>query len=152
MFERFAHAARSAVTASADEAGRRGDRRIGTDHLLLGLLHDPDVVTLLGVDLQRARAQTDVLDQQALAAVGFDVGDFTPAVTPRPAKRAPFTSGVRAVLPRALTLATTEKSRRITSTHLLLALLDRDRPDPAAELLAALHIDRADVRRRAARP
>ena len=150
MFERFDRAARSAVAASADEAGRRGDRRIGTDHLLLGLLHDPEIAALVGVDLARARAGSVILDQQALVAVGVDVGDFTPSVAPRPAKHAPMTSGMRAVLPRALTLATTQKSRRITSRHLLVSLLERDQPDPAATLLTGLGVDRAELRSRAA--
>ncbi len=149
MFERFAAAARSAVTSSVQEAEYRGDRRIGTDHLLLGLLHDPEMSALVGVDVQRARAESAALDQQALAAVGVDVGDFTPARSPRRPRHAPFTSGARSVLPRALTLATTEKSRRITSRHLLIALLERDEPDPAATLLTGLGVDRTDLRRRA---
>ena len=38
MFERFARAARTAVEDARYEAERRGDRRIGSDHLLLALL------------------------------------------------------------------------------------------------------------------
>jgi hypothetical protein len=51
MFERFAGATREAVRVSAEEASRRGDRRIGTDHLLLGLLHDSGSAGALGVSL-----------------------------------------------------------------------------------------------------
>ncbi|UGQ11413.1 Clp protease N-terminal domain-containing protein [Yinghuangia sp. ASG 101] len=36
--------------------------------------------------------------------------------------------------------------RRITPEHLLLALLDCEQPDPAAELMAEPGIDRAAVR------
>lgn len=39
-------------------------------------------------------------------------------------------------------------SRRITPEHLLLAILDCERPDPAAELMEQLGIDRAAVRER----
>ena len=150
MFERFAAAARSAVASSVQEAEFRGDRRIGTDHLLLGLLHDPEMAALVGVDVQRARAESAALDQQALAAVGVDVGEFTADRSPRRPRHAPFTSAARSVLPRALIYAKTEKSRRITSRHLLIALLERDEPDPAASLLTGLGIDRTDLRRRAA--
>lgn len=150
MFERFTSAARNAVTSSVQEAEFRGDRRVGTDHLLLGLLHDPEVAELVGVDVQRARAESSALDQQALAAVGVDVGEFTPARSQRRPRHAPFTSGARSVLPRALTVAMTEKSRRITSRHLLIALAERDEPDPAATLLTGLGVDRTDLRRRAA--
>lgn len=140
----------NAVTCSADEARWRGDRRIGTDHLLLGVLHDPAIATLLGVDLERARAESRALDRQALAAIGIDIGDFNPAVVTSKSKHAPFTSGARAVLLRAGTLATAEKAHRIKTKHLLLALLEREQPDPAATLLTRLQIDRADIRMKVA--
>ena len=38
------------------------DRRVGTDHLLLGLLHDPGIVVALGTDAERARAAAQDLD------------------------------------------------------------------------------------------
>src|ERR1700735_1647674 len=40
---------------ASEEARRRGDRRTGTDHLLLALLEDPPVEVVLGVSLQPAR-------------------------------------------------------------------------------------------------
>ncbi|NEA46962.1 Clp protease N-terminal domain-containing protein, partial [Streptomyces sp. SID10815] len=51
MFEQFAAGARAAVTSAVDEAALRGDRRIGTEHLLLGVLHEPGAVRALGADL-----------------------------------------------------------------------------------------------------
>ena len=54
MFDRLTPAARSVVAAGDDEAALRGDRRVGTDHLLLGLLHDPATAELVGVDLETA--------------------------------------------------------------------------------------------------
>ena len=151
MFERFTETARNAVTCSVEEAGRRGDRRVGTDHLLLGVLHDPAIALLLGVDLERARAESRALDRQALAAIGINIGGFNLTVAPKKSTRAPFTSGVRSVLPRAFTLATAEKARRIETKHLLLALLERESPDPAAALLTELQIDRSDVRTKVAK-
>lgn len=34
-----------------EEARRRGDIKVGTEHLLLGLLHDHDIGSALGTDL-----------------------------------------------------------------------------------------------------
>jgi hypothetical protein len=47
-------------------------------------------------------------------------------------------------------LTTGEKARRITPRHLALALLERQQPDPAAELLTELGVDRDDAQRRLA--
>lgn len=148
MFEQFAAGARAAVASALGEATLRGDRRIGTEHLLLGVLHEPGAVRALGSDLESARAALDALDRSALAAVGIDVQGIERLPTPASPKRTPFTSGARAVLPRALTETRRAGSRRITPEHLLLALLDCEQPDPAAELMARLGVDRAAVRER----
>jgi ATP-dependent Clp protease ATP-binding subunit ClpA len=155
MVTRLSDDARKAVlTSAADEAGRRGDRRIGTDHLLLALLHDPTSASAraLGVDLQAAREASDALDRAALAAVGIDVGHLgRPARAAKARRRPPLTSGARAVLVRAVNDARAGRARRIGTPHLLLGLLTRERPDPAAELLAALGVDPAEVRARLTR-
>ncbi|MEU1375978.1 Clp protease N-terminal domain-containing protein [Streptomyces triculaminicus] len=148
MFEQFAAGAREAVTSALSEATLRGDRRIGTEHLLLGVLHEPGSVRALGTDLETARAALDVLDRSALAAVGIDIQGIERPPIPASRKRTPFTSAARAVLPRALAETRKAGSRRITPEHLLLALLDCEQPDPAAELMAQLGIDRAAVRER----
>ena len=44
---------------ASEEARRRGDRRTGTDHLLLALLEDPSIEAVLGVSLQQARQALD---------------------------------------------------------------------------------------------
>ena len=58
---------------ASEEARRRGDRRTGTDHVLLGLLEDPSIEVLLGVSLQQARQALESLDQEALGALGHTV-------------------------------------------------------------------------------
>lgn len=141
MTSRFSAAARAAMDYSLQEAARRGDRRIGTDHLLLGILHDPDISALTGIDVETARSHAQNLDHRALAAIGIDVEAFNPVLSTRPNRHMPFSSGTRTVIPRALALATTEKSRQITTTHLLHALLEQHPPDPAAVLLADLQIE-----------
>jgi Clp amino terminal domain, pathogenicity island component len=40
MVHRMSVSTRAATGHAADEAARRGENRIGTEHLLLGLLHD----------------------------------------------------------------------------------------------------------------
>lgn len=139
------------LTSATAEARRRGDRRLGTDHLLLGLLHDEGspAAKALGVAVADARAASDALDRAALAAVGIQIdtlGEGSPASFGR--RFPPLTSGARAVFKRAIDEARPFRGGRIDATHFLLALLSLRRPDPAAELLDALGVDPAAVRKR----
>ncbi|MGZ4190612.1 MAG: Clp protease N-terminal domain-containing protein [Actinomycetota bacterium] len=154
MFERFDKDARAAVILAAkEEAGRRGDRRVGTEHMLLGLLHDGPSARLLGVTLDSARAASEGLDREALAAVGIEV-ETLPSRPTSPGKHrwlasTPLTSGARGVLVRSVLAARAGKaSRRITTRHLLSGLLGCEPPDPAASLLDTLGVDREAVRAR----
>ncbi len=128
----------------------RGDRRLGAEHLLLGILHDPGSLgaRALGVDLESARAALDELDRSALAAVGIDASGVERTPIPASSKRTPFTSGARSVLARAAREVRTARRRRIAPEHVLLALLACERPDPAAELISQLGVDRAATRER----
>lgn len=134
------------IMAAQAEAQRRGDRRLGTEHLLLGVLHEPEAVEALGVDLAAARAALHELDRQALAAVGLDVGDFLPTTVPAETKRPPLTTGARATLLKAI--KPEGKVRHPEARHFVLALLACQRPDPAADLLARLDVDTEAVRAR----
>jgi ATP-dependent Clp protease ATP-binding subunit ClpA len=151
MFERFAQNARTAVEDARDEAVRRGDSRIGSDHLLIALLRDAQLAEASGADAAAARAAASDLDRAALAAIGLDVGPL-PEADPGTAGRRVrhLTTGAKAVLGQSLAKAGAEKSRTITPRHLLLAVLDRPAPDPAAALLAALSIDAPALRARLA--
>ncbi|WP_406045391.1 hypothetical protein OG799_13500 [Micromonospora sp. NBC_00898] len=150
MFEHFAAGARTAVTAALEEARHRGDRRLGTEHLLLGVLHARELDPLgeLGLDLPRARAALAALDVAALAAIGIDVHGVERAPTPLSAKRTPFTSAARTALRRAVGVTREQGSRRIRPAHLLLAILECAPPDPAAEVVQELGVDPAVVRAR----
>ena len=64
----------------------------------------------------------------------------------------PLTSGARAVFKRAVDEARPSRSGRIDTTHFLLALLSLQRPDPAAELLDAIGVDPAAVRKHVGGP
>ncbi|MGI8688378.1 MAG: Clp protease N-terminal domain-containing protein [Thermomicrobiales bacterium] len=138
---------RAVVLAAIDEARRRGDRLLGTEHLLLGLLHEPDSVTTraLGVNLSAARVALGDLDRAALAAIGLDVAGF-PSADLAPLRKGPrMSSAARAVIERAAKEATQKKARRVEATHMALALLASEPPDPAAALMTELRIDRAAV-------
>jgi ATP-dependent Clp protease ATP-binding subunit ClpA len=152
MIRRLSADARKLVlTSAAQEARRRGDRRLGTDHLLLGLLHDADssVTRALGVDLEMARTASESLDRAALEAVGVNVVTLGNPSPPAFARRLlPLTSGARAVMKRTVEQTREDRRPHIETGDFLLALLDRERPDPAAELLTALDVDRSQVRTR----
>jgi ATP-dependent Clp protease ATP-binding subunit ClpA len=150
VFEQFTTAARVVVTGALEEARLRGDRRIGTEHLLLGLFHQPEphTVRALGIDLEEARTALRELDLAALAAVGIDARGVERTPTPASRKRTPFSSAAKSALGGALNEARKAGDRRITQAHLALALLQSKEPDPAAELLTHLHVDRAAARTR----
>lgn len=148
MFERFADDTRKIIGFAMDEARCSGDKRLGTDHLLLGALHDPGPAGLLGVTLDQARAAAARLDRTALASIGIAAHGFERVPMPGRGKKPPFSSGARSVMEGMLRYATDQKSRQITTANLLLSLLDREEHDPAAVLLKELGVDRAVVRRR----
>ncbi len=148
MFERFADDTRKIVGFAMDEARCSGDKRLGTDHLLLGALHDPAPAALLGVTLDQARAAAARLDRTALASIGIDAHGFERVPMPSRGKKPPFSSGARSVMEGMLRYAMDQKSRQITTANLLLSLLDCQEHDPAAVLLKELGVDRAGVRRR----
>jgi ATP-dependent Clp protease ATP-binding subunit ClpA len=135
------------VLDATEEARRRGDRRIGSDHLLLALLKDEDSVTAraLGVDLATARAALVELDREALASVGIDIPVLDDALTGWRKQRLPLSPSAKAVFTG---LRTRAEGERLGTRHVLLSVLTLEHPDPAADLLDALHVDRAAVRLR----
>ncbi len=138
-----------------EEARRRGDRKVGTEHLILGLLREPALAQALGCDLQTARDTLDAMDHDALAAVGIGAAFNAPPIP----IDAPIKRGSRPTLktvlrdrlpgtPAAKT-ALEQSNKEIRRSHhtfpqqLLLTVLELKPPDPGAELIAALGIDRA---------
>ena len=150
-----------------EEARRRGNRRVGTDDLVLGLLREPDVAQVLGCDLGAAREALDAMDRDALVAIGIDRPlDAPPIPTREPALR-----GGRAILKAVLAdhLPATPVAKRVieeagkdarhrrfvdawSRERVLIALLALAPPDPAAALLDALDVDRAGVGARLSEP
>ena len=144
-----------------EEARRRGDRKVGTEHLILGLLREPVLAQALGCDLQTARDALDAMDHDALAAVGIGAAFNAPPIPiDEPIKR-PSRPTLKAVLRDRLPMTPAaktalEKSYKETRPgghdngpqQVLLTVLELEPPDPAAELIAALHVDRAAARQR----
>jgi Clp amino terminal domain, pathogenicity island component len=140
-----------------EEARRCGDRRVGTDHLLLGLLHDPAAVALLGVSLEQCRQALDSLDRDALGSPGLTASLEAPPIAMRhmPARptlravlkdRLPMTPAAKQALERAA--RPMRQGRRVNPEDLLLGLLDLKHPDPVADLIVKLDIDAEAVRAR----
>jgi Clp amino terminal domain, pathogenicity island component len=142
--------------AAREEARSRGDRRVGTEHLLVALLLEPELASALGTDVEAARAGLATLDRQALAAVGVGAQIEVPA-PPTGLVRRPT---LKAVLQRRLPLTPVAKKvlevawkatrgrRRLGEQYLLASLLELERPDPAAALLAHLGVDPATAGKR----
>jgi hypothetical protein len=130
-----------------NEAIRRGDRTIGTEHLVLALLVDPasPAAKALGCDLDSARRALDALDSQALAAIGVQPGITAGPVAVRATGRLRLTPAAKAVVTG---IRDARQNREAGLGIVLNALLELARPDPAAELLAALGVDGRAVRER----
>jgi hypothetical protein len=143
---------------ASEEARRRGDRRTGTDHVLLALLEDPSIEVTLGVSLQQARQALESLDQEALGALGMGSGTDAPplpmrAVPKKPTFRAVIEKDRLRMTPAAkkvLEDASKPNRRRlyITAQQVLAQILTLQPPDPAAVLLGALGVNTPEVRRR----
>ena len=143
---------------ASEEARRRGDRRTGTEHVLLALFEDPSTEVVLGVSLQQARQALDSLDQEALGALGLASGtDAAPlpmrAVPKKPKLRDIMQKDHLRMTPAAkkvLEEASKPNRRRlyVTAQQVLAQILTLQPPDPAAVLLGALGVNTPEVRRR----
>jgi hypothetical protein len=143
---------------ASEEARRRGDRRTGTDHLLLALLEDPSAEAALGVSLQQARQALDSLDHQALGALGLGSGAGAPPLPVRAVPKKPTIRDIarkdRLRMTPAAKKALEEAARpnrrklQITARQVLVQVLTLQPPDPAAVLLGALGVNTPEVRRR----
>ena len=143
---------------ASEEARRRGDRRTGTDHILLALLEDPSIEVALGVSLQQARDALESLDQEALGALGLGPGTDAP---PLPMRAVPKKPTIRDVMKkdrlrmtpaakRVLEVAVKPNRRKthVTVQQVLAQILNLQPPDPAAALLGALDVNTSEFRRR----
>ena len=143
---------------AGEEARRRGDRRTGTDHLLLALLEDSSIEVVLDVSLQQARQALESLDHEALGALGLGPGTDAPQLPMRAVPKKPrirdvakkdrlrMTPAAKKVLEDAV--KPNRRKTQVTAQQVLAQILALQPPDPAAVLLGALGVNTSDVRRR----
>jgi hypothetical protein len=142
---------------ASEEARCRGDRRTGTDHLLLALLEDPSIEVVLGVTLQQARQALESLDHEALGALGMGASTDAPAIPMRAVPKNPrfrdvatkdrfrMTPAAKKVLEHAV--RPNRRKLQVTAQQVLAQILTLQPPDPAAVLLGALGVNTPEVRR-----
>src|SRR5689334_24502622 len=114
MFERFTDRARRVVVLAQEEARMLSHNYIGTEHILLGLIHEGDGIAAkalesLGVSLEAVRAQVEEIIGQGRQPPGG------PIPSPPRARKAPELS-----LPKALQLAPTTIATKHSSSARLL--------------------------------
>jgi hypothetical protein len=136
MFERFTDRARRVVVLAQEEARHLNHDHIGTEHILLGLIHEKEGVaaialTELGVSLEAARAQVVEL-------VGR--GDESPT------SHIPFTPRAKKVLELSLREALALSHNYIGTEHILLGLI-REGEGVAAQVLESQGASLDRVRR-----
>ncbi|GAB2949518.1 hypothetical protein GCM10027203_61520 [Nonomuraea fastidiosa] len=137
MFERFTDRARRVVVLAQEEARMMNHDYIGTEHILLGLIHEGEglaslVLTECGVQLERVRA---FVEQE----MGHGAKE--------PHGHIPFTQRAKKVLELSLREALQLRHNYIGTEHILLGLI-REGEGPAAQALADAGVEPADVRRR----
>ena len=143
---------------ASEEARRRGDRRTGTDHVLLALLEDPSIEVVLGLSRQQARQALESLDQEALSALGIGSGTDAPPLSMRAVPKKPTIRDIAKkdrlrttpAAKKVLEDASKPNRRRlyVTAQQVLAQILTLQPPDPAAVLLGALGVNTSEVRRR----
>jgi ATP-dependent Clp protease ATP-binding subunit ClpC len=136
MFERFTDSARRVVVYAQEEARLLDHTHIGTEHILLGLLHDDTEVAVkvlgaVGVDLQAARVQVEEITGRGAHA---PTGDM------------PFTQRAKKVLELSLREALQLGHNYIGSEHILLGVL-REGDGTGAEVMERLGTDFDELRR-----
>jgi ATP-dependent Clp protease ATP-binding subunit ClpA len=143
---------------ASEEARRRGDRRYGTDHILLALFEDPSIEAVLGVSLQQARQALDSLDHEALGALGLGPATDAPELPMRAVPKKPrfrdvaqkdrlrITPAAKKVLEDAA--KPNRRKTYVTAQQVLAQILTLQPPDPAVVLLAALGVNTSEVQRR----
>ncbi len=135
MFERFTDRARRVVVLAQEEARMLNHNYIGTEHLLLGLVHEGEgvaakVLESLGISLGAVRQQVEEIIGQGQQA---------------PAGHFPFTPRAKKVIELAQREANDLGHNYIGTEHLLLGLV-REGEGVAAQVLVKLGADLAGVR------
>ncbi len=133
MFERFTPAARRAVSEADEQAWALGHNAIGVEHLLLGVLHEPDRGA---AEVLRARGVSeDAVRARVLEIVAGGEGRERPPGTQRPfGVQVPFTPRAKKALELALREALALGTNAVGTEHLLLGIA-RDPESVAMRIL-----------------
>src|SRR5216110_3121228 len=135
MFERFTDRARRVVVLAQEEARMLNHNYIGTEHILLGLIHEGEGVAAkalesLGISLDAVRQQVEEIIGQGQQA---------------PSGHIPFTPRAKKVLELSLREALQLGHNYIGTEHILLGLI-REGEGVAAQVLVKLGADLNRVR------
>ena len=135
MFERFTDRARRVVVLAQEEARMLNHNYIGTEHILLGLIHEGEGVAAkalesLGIALEGVRQQVEEIIGQGQQA---------------PSGHIPFTPRAKKVLELSLREALQLGHNYIGTEHILLGLI-REGEGVAAQVLQKLGADLNRVR------
>src|SRR4030088_562585 len=135
MFERFTDRARRVVVLAQEEARMLNHNYIGTEHILLGLIHEGEGVAAkalesLGIALEGVRQQVEEIIGQGQQA---------------PSGHIPFTPRAKKVLELSLREALQLGHNYIGTEHILLGLI-REGEGVAAQVLQKLGADLGRVR------
>ncbi|MFM1784708.1 MAG: hypothetical protein RLZZ579_985 [Actinomycetota bacterium] len=135
MFEKFTDKARRVVVLAQEEAKLLNHNYIGTEHILLGLIHEGEGVAAkaleaLGINLEQVREQVQEIIGQGQQS---------------PSGHIPFTPRAKKVLELSLREALQLGHSYIGTEHLLLGLI-REGEGVAAQVLTKLGADTNKVR------
>jgi len=135
VFERFTDRARRVVVLAQEEARLLNHNYIGTEHILLGLIHEGEGVAAkalesLGISLEAVRSQVEEIIGQGGAS---------------PSGHIPFTPRAKKVLELSLREALQLGHNYIGTEHILLGLI-REGEGVAAQVLVKLGADLSRVR------
>jgi ATP-dependent Clp protease ATP-binding subunit ClpC len=135
MFQRFTDRARRVVVLAQDEARMLGHNYIGTEHILLGLIHEGDGVaakalTAMGIGLEATRQQVEEIIGRGQGASEGHI---------------PFTPRAKKVLELSLREALQLGHDYIGTEHILLGLI-REGDGVAAQVLVGFGADLNRVR------
>jgi ATP-dependent Clp protease ATP-binding subunit ClpC len=130
MFERFTDRARRVVVLAQEEARMLNHNYIGTEHILLGLIHEGEGVAAkalksLGISLEAVRQQVEEIIGRGQQA---------------PSGHIPFTPRAKKVLELSLREALQLGHTYIGTEHILLGLI-REGDGVAAQVLVRLGAD-----------
>jgi len=135
VFERFTDRARRVVVLAQEEARLLNHNYIGTEHILLGLIHEGEGVAAqalesLGISLEAVRNQVEEIIGQGSSS---------------PSGHIPFTPRAKKVLELSLREALQLGHNYIGTEHVLLGLI-REGEGVAAQVLVKLGADLSKVR------